>query len=69
MTDRNNGNNTDFRNPNGTFASGNPGRPQGARHRVTKAVEELLHGEADGLTRKAIAMALEGDTTGPASLP
>ena len=47
----------------GKFAPGNPGKPQGARHKVTKAVEELLHGEADGLTRKAIALALEGDTT------
>ena len=63
MTDRNNGNNTEVRNPDGTFAAGNPGRPQGARHKVTRAVEELFQGEADGLTRKAISMALEGDTT------
>ena len=61
--DRNNGIKTDVRNPDGTFGPGNPGRPQGARHKVTKAIEDLLQGEADGLTRKAIDMALEGDTT------
>ena len=61
--DRNNGIKTDVRNPDGTFGPGNPGRPQGARHKVTKAIEDLLQGEADGLTRKAIDLALEGDTT------
>jgi hypothetical protein len=39
MTDRNNGNNTETRNPDGTFAQGNPGKPMGSRHRATKAVE------------------------------
>lgn len=43
--------------------SGNPnGKPKGARHRVTRAVEALLEGEAEALTRRAIAAALEGDT-------
>ncbi len=51
------------RNPDGTFGPGNPGRPTGARHKVSRAVEELLEGEAEGLTRKAVEMALEGDTT------
>lgn len=42
--------------------SGNPmGRPRGARHRSTLAVEALLDGEAEGLTRKAIEVAMEGD--------
>lgn len=42
--------------------SGNPaGKPRGARHRVTRAIEELLHGEHEALTRKAIGKALEGD--------
>jgi hypothetical protein len=45
------------------FARGNPGRPKGARHRVTCAVEDLLEGEAEKLTRKAIDLALGGDTT------
>ena len=60
---RNNGTTTEGRNPDGTFAQGNPGRPAGARHRVTRVVENLLEGEAEGLTRKAIDKALEGDTT------
>jgi Family of unknown function (DUF5681) len=42
--------------------SGNPsGRPRGARHKATLAAEALLDGEAEGLTRKAIQRALEGD--------
>lgn len=53
----------DGRNPDGTFGPGNPGRPAGARHKVSRAIEELLEGEAEGLTRKAVEMALEGDTT------
>jgi len=60
---RKNGNTTDGRNPDGTFAAGNPGRPKGARHRVTLAIEELLDGEAEELTRKAIELAKEGDMT------
>ncbi|SDY75769.1 DUF5681 domain-containing protein [Citreimonas salinaria] len=51
------------RNADGTFAPGNPGRPRGARHQVTRAIEELLEGEAEALTRKAVEVALEGDTT------
>jgi hypothetical protein len=44
--------------------SGNPkGRPKGCRHRATVAAETLLDGEAEGLTRKAIELALAGDTT------
>jgi hypothetical protein len=43
--------------------SGNPaGKPPGARNHATRAVLELLDGEADALTRKAIDLALEGDT-------
>ena len=43
--------------------SGNPaGRPKGARHKVTIAVKELLEGEAEAITRKAIEMAKAGDT-------
>ena len=44
------------------FEPGNPGRVPGSRNRVTMAVEALLDGEADGLTRKAIELALGGDT-------
>jgi hypothetical protein len=39
-----------------------PADPQGARHRATLAAEALLDGEAEGLTRKAIELALAGDT-------
>jgi uncharacterized protein DUF5681 len=44
--------------------SGNPrGRPLGARNRATIAMEALLDGEAEAITRKAIEKAKEGDTT------
>ena len=44
--------------------SGNPaGRRPGSRNRATLAAEALLEGEAQALTRKAIELALEGDTT------
>ncbi len=55
---RNNGRNTD-----GTFGPGNPGKPKGARHRATQSVLEMLDGEAKILTRKAVDMAMAGDTT------
>lgn len=51
------------RNTDGTFAAGNPGKPKGTRHRATLAVERLLEGEAEALTRRAIEMAMEGDAT------
>lgn len=42
--------------------SGNPsGRPPGARNKTTLAVEALLDGEAEVLTRKAIELAKAGD--------
>lgn len=42
--------------------SGNPtGRPKGARHKTTVAIESLLEGEAEALTRKVIEKAKEGD--------
>jgi len=44
------------------FAPGNPGRPHGARHHVTRAVELLMEGEHEQLTRIAIDKALDGDT-------
>ena len=44
--------------------SGNPaGRPPGARHKATVAAEAMLDGEVEALTRKAIELALAGDTT------
>lgn len=44
------------------FGPGNPGKPKGARSRATMAAEALLDGEAEGLTRKAVELALAGDT-------
>ena len=42
--------------------SGNPaGRPRGSRNKTTLAIEALLDGEAEALTRKAIERALAGD--------
>jgi len=55
---RNSGRNTD-----GTFGPGNPGKPQGTRHKATMAALALLDGEAEALTRQAVTMALAGDTT------
>ena len=45
------------------FPPGNPGRPKGARHKVTQAIQALLDGEGEALTRKAIDLALAGDAT------
>jgi hypothetical protein len=42
------------------FEKGNPGKPKGARHRITVTAEQLLAGEAEALTRRAIEMALDG---------
>jgi len=54
---RNSGRNTD-----GTFGPGNPGKPQGARHKATQAALALLDGQAEALTQKAVETALAGDT-------
>jgi hypothetical protein len=44
------------------FTPGNPGRVAGSRNKATIAIEALLDGEAEALSRKAIELALEGDT-------
>ena len=55
----------DKRNPRGQWSkgeSGNPaGRPAGSRNKATLLLEELLEGEGDAITRKAIELALRGD--------
>ncbi|NNE87807.1 MAG: hypothetical protein HKN27_06990 [Silicimonas sp.] len=61
--DRNSGTKTEGRNPDGTFASGNPGKPKGSRHRATQALERLVEGSSEALTQKALDMALAGDMT------
>ena len=45
------------------FQPGNSGRLKGTRNKATLALEALLDGEAEAVTRKAVDMALEGDTT------
>ena len=49
------------RNTAGKFASGNSGRPKGARNKKTLAIESLLEGQAEALTQTAISKALDGD--------
>jgi hypothetical protein len=39
------------------------GKPRGTRHKATLAALALLSGEAEGLTRKAVELALAGDVT------
>jgi hypothetical protein len=43
------------------FQPGNPGKQKGTRHRVTLAMQDLLEGESEALTRKAVELALAGD--------
>ncbi len=62
-TARNNGTITEGRDMLGRFAPGNPGRPRGSRHKATIAIEALLEGQAEALTQKLIAAALDGDTS------
>lgn len=50
------------RDRKGRFGPGNPGKPAGSRHRATQAAMALIDGESEALTRKAVEMALEGDT-------
>ena len=59
----NSGSNTDGRNPDGTFAVGNPGKPKGSRHRATQATQRLIEDQSEAITQKAVEMALAGDTT------
>ncbi len=56
---------SDGRQTGGRFASGNNigrGRSEGSRNKASLAVDALLDGEAEALTRKAIDLALDGDT-------
>ena len=62
MTRKYGGNTDGGRKSDGTFTSGNTGKPKGSRHKVTQAVEALLEGQSEALTQAAIDKALEGDT-------
>lgn len=52
------------RNTDGKFAPGNRlgGNKTGSRHKVTRAIEALLEGQHEALTKTAIDKALQGDT-------
>ena len=50
------------RNTDGSFTSGNAGKPRGSRNKARVAIESLLEGQAEALTQKAISSALTGDT-------
>lgn len=50
------------RNTDGTFATGNAGRPKGARNKKTIAINSLLEGQSEALTQTAITKALDGDS-------
>lgn len=63
MADRYEADSSEGRNPDGTFAKGNPGKQPGTTLKSTRAVEDLMNGERDKLSRKAIDLALDGDTT------
>ena len=63
MTDQKNGPNLEDRRPDGTFKPGAGGRKKGSRNKTTLAIEELLDGQAEAITQKAVDMALAGDAT------
>ena len=50
------------REQDGPFSPGCSGKV-GTRHKATQAALALLNGEAEGLTRKAVELALAGDVT------
>ncbi len=52
-----------YTDKNGKFVKGNPGKPKGARHKCTLAIQTMLDGEAEALGRKAVELALMGGTT------
>jgi hypothetical protein len=52
--------------PGNTFQPGNTfgrGRPQGSRNKATIALQEMLDGHGESITRKCALLALQGDPT------
>jgi hypothetical protein len=45
------------------FAVGNPGRPQGSRNRSTVLAEQLMASDIEGVVKRVIEAAMEGDMT------
>ena len=56
-----NGEKTAGRDRRGRFTHGNPGRPKGARHKATEAVEQLMQGQMERITAAVIEAAAGGD--------
>ena len=56
-----NGEKTAGRDRKGRFAPGNPGRPKGARHKATQAVEHLMQHQVERITSAVIEAAAKGD--------
>src|SRR5688572_7527154 len=49
------------RGPDGRFGPGNPGKPKGARRRLTLLLETILEGQAESMTRQVVKLAEQGD--------
>ena len=43
------------------FEKGNPGRPRGARHKITVLAERLMSDDVEGVVQSVIAAAKDGD--------
>ena len=61
MSGGKNGATTAGRDRKGRFTPGNPGRPKGARHKATRAVEGLMQGQVERVTTAVIEAAAKGD--------
>lgn len=61
MRSGNNGEKTAGRDHKGRFTTGNSGRPKGARHKATQAVEQLMQGQVERITTAVIEAAAAGD--------
>src|SRR5688572_5804212 len=49
------------RTPDGRFGAGNPGKPRGARRRVTVAMDAILERSAEEMTNRLVELALKGE--------
>jgi len=61
--DHKNGVDSEARDPGGRFRPGHGGRRPGSRNRATVICEQLIAGESEALTKKAIKLALGGNPT------
>jgi hypothetical protein len=53
---------TDRRDDKGRFGAGNPGKPRGARNRVSAAAEAIIDDSIGDVTKKCVELAKEGNT-------